>query len=53
MWCLQHTQKLGQKQNKTEKVTTNIVLEGSTIGSLTGNRWGYQDGVENKHPPKA
>ena len=37
--------KLGQRQNKTEKVTSNTVLEGSTISSLTGNRWGYQDWV--------
>ena len=44
MWRLQHNQKkLGQRQNKTEKV--NTVVEGSTIGSLTGNRWGYQDWV--------
>ena len=31
------------KLNKTEKVTSNTVLEGSTISSLTGNRRGYQD----------
>ena len=44
MWRLQHTQKkLGHRQNKAEKVTSNTVLEGSTISSLTGNRWGSQD----------
>ena len=41
MWCLQHTQKkLGQRQNETEKGTSNTVLEGSTISNLTGNRSG-------------
>ena len=39
MWRLQHTQKkLEQRQNKAEKVTSNIVLEDSTISSLSGNR---------------
>ena len=41
---LQHTQKkLGQTKSKTEKVTSNTVLEGFTISSLTGNKCGYQD----------
>ena len=38
-----NSKKLGQRQNKTEKVRSNTVLERSTISSLTGNRWGYQD----------
>ena len=37
--------KLGQRQNKTEKVISNTVLEGFTIRSLTGNRWGYEGWV--------
>ena len=46
MGRLQHTQNiLEQRQNKTEKVPSNTVLEGSTISSLTGNRWGYQHWV--------
>ena len=46
MWRLQHTQKkLGPRQNKTKKATSNTVLEGSTIGSVAGNRWGYLDWV--------
>ena len=33
-----HSETQGQRQNKTEKVISNTVLEGSTISSLTGNR---------------
>ena len=44
---LQQTKKkrLGQRQNKTEKVPSNTILEGFTISCLTGDRWGYQDWV--------
>ena len=32
-----HSNKTEDRQNKTEKVTSNTLLEGSTIGSLNGN----------------
>ena len=54
MWCLEHAQKkLVKRKNKTENVTSNTILKGSTISSLTSNRLGYQDWVQKELPPKA
>ena len=47
-----HSKKVGTEA-KQDKVTSDIVLEGSTIISLTGNTWGYQDHNIKELPPKA
>ena len=55
LFCIYKKQRMWRLQKQLQAIQDwkgNNVLEGSTISSLTGIRWGYQDWVWNKHPPK-